>query len=68
MLDFLVEYYQSPAVIVVNAKHNDIRTIKDLSGIKVRVISAPTYEAYLNKNLVIEGGEDKPLSYPFDNV
>ena len=68
VFDVPVEYYQSPAVIVVNAKDNDIRASKDLSGKKVGVISASTYEAYLNKNLVIEGAEDKPLSYPFDNV
>jgi len=68
VFDFPVEYYQSPAVIVVNAKDKDITTGKDLSGKKVGVISASTYEAYLNKDLVIEGAEDKPLSYPFDNV
>ncbi|WP_037032258.1 transporter substrate-binding domain-containing protein, partial [Pseudomonas psychrophila] len=68
VFDFPVEYYQSPAVIVVNAKDNDIVEGKDLSGKKVGVISASTYEAYLNKDLVIEGAEDKPLSYPFENV
>lgn len=34
VFDFPVEYYQSPAVIVVNAKDNDIRASKDLSGKK----------------------------------
>ena len=50
VFDFPVEYYQSPAVIVVNAKDKDIVTGKDLSGKKVGVISASTYEAYLNKD------------------
>jgi len=68
VFDFPVEYYQSPAVIVVNAKDKDITAGKDLSGKKVGVISASTYEAYLNKDLVIEGAEDKPLSFPSDNV
>ena len=68
VFDFPVEYYQSPAVIVVNAKDNAIVEGKDLSGKKVGVISASTYEAYLNKDLVIEGAEDKPLKYPFDTV
>lgn len=68
VFDFPVEYYQSPAVIVVNAKNNDITSGKDLSGKKVGVISASTYEAYLNKDLVIEGAADKPLKYPFDQV
>ena len=65
VFDFPVEYYQSPAVIVVNAKDTSIASGKDLSGKKVGVISASTYEAYLNKDLVIEGA---PLKYPFDNV
>lgn len=68
VFDFPVEYYQSPAVIVVNAKDNTITSGKDLSGKKVGVISASTYEAYLNKDLAIEGAEDKPLVYPFDSV
>lgn len=68
VFDFPVEYYQSPAVIVVNAKDDVIHTGKDLSGKKVGVISASTYEAWLNKDLVIEGAEDKPLSYPFEVV
>ena len=65
VFDFPVEYYQSPAVIVVNAKDTAIASGKDLSGKNVGVISASTYEAYLNKDLVIEGA---PLKYPFDNV
>ena len=65
VFDFPDEYYQSPAVIVVNAKDTAIASGKDLSGKKVGVISASTYEAYLNKDLVIEGA---PLKYPFDNV
>ncbi|RMQ94267.1 Periplasmic component of amino acid ABC-type transporter/signal transduction system [Pseudomonas savastanoi pv. glycinea] len=68
VFNFPVEYYQSPAVIVVNAKNDAIKSAKDLSGKKVGVISASTYEAYLNKDLVIEGAEDKPISYPFDTV
>lgn len=68
VFDFPVEYYQSPAVIVVNAKDTAITSGKDLSGKKVAVISASTYEAYLNKDLTIEGAEDKPLIYPFDNA
>ncbi|NTY90769.1 transporter substrate-binding domain-containing protein [Pseudomonas putida] len=68
VFDFPVEYYQSPAVIVVNAKDTAITSGKDLSGKKVGVISASTYEAYLNKDLTIEGAEDKPLIYPFDNA
>lgn len=68
VFDFPVAYYQSPAVVVVNAKDTAITGGKDLSGKKVGVISASTYEAYLNKDLVIEGAEDKPISYPFSAV
>lgn len=68
VFNFPVEYYQSPAVIVVNAKDDSIKSAKDLSGKKVGVISASTYEAYLNKDLVIEGAEDKAISYPFESV
>ncbi|WP_249678870.1 ABC transporter substrate-binding protein [Pseudomonas abieticivorans] len=68
VFDFPVEYYASPAVIVVNAKDERIHSAKDLSGLKVGLTSASSYESYLNKNLVIEGKEDTPLVYPFDNV
>jgi len=68
VFDFPVEYYASPAVIVVNAKDDRIHTAKDLNGLKVGLTSASSYESYLNKNLMIEGAEDKPLTYPFDFV
>ncbi|RMO05961.1 Extracellular solute-binding protein [Pseudomonas cichorii] len=68
VFDFPVEYYASPAVIVVNAKDDRIHSAKDLSNKKVGLTSASSYESYLNKNLVIEGAEDKPLEYPFENV
>ncbi|MFH7617632.1 amino acid ABC transporter substrate-binding protein, partial [Pseudomonas syringae pv. tagetis] len=45
-----------------------IHSAKDLSGKKVGLTSASSYESYLNKNLVIDGAEDKPLQYPFDDV
>jgi polar amino acid transport system substrate-binding protein len=68
VFDFPVTYYASPAVIVVNAADQRIHSAKDLSGLKVGVTSASTYESYLNKDLLIEGAEDKPLQYPFDAV
>lgn len=68
VFDFPIKYYESPAVIVVNASDENIATGKDLSGKKVGVISASTYEAYLNKDLIIEGSEDKSLNYPFERV
>lgn len=68
VFDFPVEYYASPAVIVVNAKDDRIHGAKDLSGKKVGLTSASSYESYLNKNLVIEGAEDTHLEYPFEDV
>ena len=68
VFNFPVQYYASPAVIVVNAKDERIHGAKDLSGKKVGLTSASSYESYLNKNLVIEGAEDTQLQYPFENV
>ncbi|TBU98656.1 amino acid ABC transporter substrate-binding protein [Stutzerimonas kirkiae] len=68
VFSFPVEYYASPAVIVVNAEDQRIHSARDLSGKKVGLTSASSYESYLQKNLVIEGAEDTPLEYPFDNV
>nr|WP_186350785.1 ABC transporter substrate-binding protein [Pseudomonas proteolytica] len=68
VFDFPVQYYASPAVIVVNAQDNRIHGAKDLSGKKVGLTSASSYESYLNKNLVIEGAEDTQLQYPFEDV
>jgi len=68
VFDFPVTYYASPAVIVVNANDDRIHSAKDLSGLKVGVTSAASYESYLNKDLVIEGAEDTPLEYPFEAV
>ncbi|TBU92732.1 ABC transporter substrate-binding protein [Phytopseudomonas dryadis] len=68
VFDFPVTYYASPAVIVVNAADERIQSARELSGLKVGVTSASSYESYLNKDLVIEGAEDQPLDYPFDAV
>ncbi len=68
VFDFPVEYYASPAVIVVNAKDERIHSAKDLNGLKVGLTAASSYESYLNKNLVIEGAEDAKIDYPFEAV
>jgi len=65
---FPVEYYASPAVIVVNANDERIHSAKDLNGRKVGLTAASSYESYLNKNLVIEGDEDRQIDYPFEAV
>ncbi|MCW8277363.1 transporter substrate-binding domain-containing protein [Pseudomonas sp. PCH199] len=68
VFNFPIEYYASPAVVVVNADEQTIKSAADLSGKKVGVSSASTYEAYLNKDLVIEGAKNQHIDYPFENV
>lgn len=68
VFDFPVQYYASPAVIVVHKDQQAINSANDLSGKKVGLVSASSYESYVNKNLVIEGAEDTQLEFPFDNV
>lgn len=69
VFDFPETYYASPAVIVVNAADERVRTAGDLSGLKVGVTSASSYESYLNKDLVIESAEGGTTpEYPFDAV
>ena len=67
VFNFPFEYYASPAVVVVNVTDNSIKSPADLTGKKVGVGSASTYEAYLAKDLVIEGAS-KPIVYPFKTV
>lgn len=60
VLNFVTEYYATPATIVVNAGDERIRSAVDLTGRKVGVEAGSTYEQYLHKNLVIEQpGRDK---------
>lgn len=68
VFNFPTEYYASPAVIVVNAKDSTIKSAADFSGKKIGVGSASTYEAYVNKDLVIEGAESTHIQYPFEQA
>jgi polar amino acid transport system substrate-binding protein len=66
VLDFPVQYYSSPAVLVVHKDEHHINTIEDISGKRVGVGLGSSYENYLNKTLVIPG--KPPLNYPFHDV
>jgi polar amino acid transport system substrate-binding protein len=66
VLNFPVRYYSSPAVLVVNKNDDRIHTLADISGKRVGVGTGSSYESFLNKSLVIPGGQ--PLSYPFHDV
>ena len=66
VLNFPVEYYSSPAVLVVHKDDQRIKSIANISGKRVGVGLGSSYENYLNKALVVPGS--KPLKYPFQNV
>lgn len=68
VLDFPVEYYASPAVLVVNAKDEAIHSAKDLTGKRVGVGEGSTYEQYLQKTLTITTPGAKPIDFPFGEV
>lgn len=65
VLDFIVQYYSSPAVLVVNKDEKAIQSIKDISGKRVGVGTGSSYEAYLDKTIQIPG--EKAIAFPFDN-
>lgn len=65
VLDFVNEYYESPAVIAVNVDNADIKTAADLNGKKVGAQAGTTYEKYVQKALVIDIPGAKPVEYPF---
>ena len=66
VLDFPIQYYASPSVLVVNKDDSRIQSIADISGKRVGVGTGSSYEAYLDKTLVIPGG--KKIEFPFENV
>jgi polar amino acid transport system substrate-binding protein len=66
VLNFPVQYYSSPAVLVVHQDDRRINSIADISGKRVGVGLGSSYENYLNKALVIPGGP--ALSFPFHDV
>jgi polar amino acid transport system substrate-binding protein len=66
VLNFPVQYYNSPAVLVVHKDDSHIHSIADISGKRVGVGMGSSYENYLNKALTLPGG--KALSFPFHDV
>ena len=53
VLDFPAVYYYVPGAFAVH-KDSDAASLDDLNGRKIGVCGGCTYEAYLNKNLVID--------------
>jgi polar amino acid transport system substrate-binding protein len=66
VLDFPVQYYSSPAVLVVHQDEHRINSIADISGKRVGVGLGSSYERYLNEALTIPG--QPALTYAFHDV
>ncbi len=62
VLDFPAVYYYTPAAFAVHAD-SDIDSLDDLNGKVIGVCGGCTYEAYLNKNLVIDAEGAPPFEY-----
>ena len=68
VLDFPAVYYYVPASLVVNKDNTTINTPKDASGKQIGVGTATTYEAYLNKDLVIDVADAPKVDYVIDDA
>lgn len=55
VLHFTQPYYYTPAQFVVHKDNTSFKRVEDLSGKRIGVCGACTYEYYLDKTLVIEG-------------
>lgn len=68
VLDFPVQYYSSPAVLAVHKDETRIKKVEDISGKAIAVQAGSSYEAYLQKTLVIGGEGAVQPTFPFDAV
>lgn len=66
VVNFPVNYYSVPAVLVVNKDEQAIRSAADLTGKKVGVGTGSSYEAYVNKSFTIPG--QAAIAFPFGAV
>ncbi|WP_282608677.1 transporter substrate-binding domain-containing protein [Pelagibius sp. Alg239-R121] len=62
VLDFPAVYYYTPAAFAVH-KDSSAASSADLNGMKFGVCGGCTYEAYLNKDLVIDAEGTPPFGY-----
>ncbi len=65
VLDFPAIYYYVPAAFAVH-KDSSAQSLADLNGKKIGVCGGCTYEAYLNKNLVIDAVGTPEFTYDVD--
>jgi polar amino acid transport system substrate-binding protein len=68
VLDFVLQYYAAPAVVVVNTDNNDIKGGADLNGKKVGAQAGTTYEKNIMKDLVIDIPGAEKVTYPFNEL
>jgi len=68
VLDFVVPYYNSPAVLISTIGNSNIQSIRDLNGKRIGVEQGSSYERYLQKDLEIPTAKSKPLDFPFNNI
>ena len=66
VVNFPVNYYSVPAVLVVHKDETAIKSPADLTGKRVGVGSGSSYEAYLSKKFSIPG--QPAISFPFGDV
>lgn len=66
VVNFPVNYYSVPAVLVVNKDEEVIKSAADLTGKKVGVGTGSSYEAYINKSFTIPG--QAAIAFPFGAV
>lgn len=64
VLDFVVPYYVSPAVLVTTAANTGPKTPADFANRRIGVEQASSYERYLHHELVMDAPGAKPLTYP----
>src|SRR3546814_5637876 len=62
VLDFPAVYYYTPAAFAVH-KDSEIDSLADLNGKVIGTCGGCTYDAYLNKNLVIDAEGAPPFEY-----
>jgi polar amino acid transport system substrate-binding protein len=67
VLDFPAEYYYGLAVVLVHKDNTSVQSAKDLSGKKIGVQVATTYEKDLQKNLEIDAAGAPPVVYQVEN-
>lgn len=68
VLDFVVPYYDAPAVLVAHAADASLQSVRDVTGRRIGVEQGSSYERYLQKKLDLSAAGAPPLAFPFGQV